>query len=85
MNASRQNSKKRMHAACRIMTRGSCCTKNFAEFDGNCESYCSLEQLVTPVCAAHKGIAFDFCYALISEDKRHRKELLVQTSRFAVL
>ena len=35
-----------MHAACRIVTRGSCCTKRFAEFNGNCESYCSLEQLV---------------------------------------
>ena len=28
----------RMHAACRIVTRGSCCTKRFAEFNGNCES-----------------------------------------------
>ena len=28
----------RMHAACRIITRGSCCTKRFAEFNGNCES-----------------------------------------------
>ena len=36
----------RMHAACRIVTRGSCCAKRFAEFNGNCESYCSLEQLV---------------------------------------
>ena len=33
----------RMHAACRIVTRGSCCAKRFAEFNGNCESYCSLE------------------------------------------
>ena len=29
----------RMHAACRIVTRGSCCAKRFAEFNGNCESY----------------------------------------------
>ena len=36
----------RMHAACRIVTRGSCRAKRFAEFNGNCESYCSLEQLV---------------------------------------
>ena len=35
----------RMHAAFRIVTWGSCCTKRFAEFNGNCESYyCSLEQ-----------------------------------------
>ena len=33
----------RMHAACRIVTRGSCCAKRLAEFSGNCESYCSLE------------------------------------------
>ena len=34
-----------------------CCTKRFAEFNGNinCESYCSLEQLVALLCAAHKG------------------------------
>ena len=32
----------RMHA-CRIVTRGSCCDKRFAEFNGNCESFCSLE------------------------------------------
>ena len=36
----------RMHAAYRIVTRRSCCTKRFAEFNGNCESYCNLEQLV---------------------------------------
>ena len=42
----------RMHAACRIVTRGSCCTKRFAEFNGNCESYCSLEQLVASLSAA---------------------------------
>ena len=28
----------RMHAAYRIVTRGSCCTKRFAAFNGNCES-----------------------------------------------
>ena len=43
-----------MHPACRIVTRGSCCTKRFAEFNGNyCESYyCSLEQLVASLSAA---------------------------------
>ena len=45
----------RMHAACRIVTRGSCCIKRFAEFNGNCESFCSLEQLVASLCAADEG------------------------------
>ena len=45
----------RMHAACRIVTRGSCCTKRFAEFNRNCESSCSLEQLVALLCAADEG------------------------------
>ena len=45
----------RMLAACRIVTRGSCCTKRFAEFNGNCESFCSLEQLVASLCAADEG------------------------------
>ena len=44
-----------IHAACRIVTRGSCCTKRFAEFNGNCESFCSLEQLVASLCAADEG------------------------------
>ena len=44
-----------MHAPCRIVTHGSCCTKRFAEFNGNCESYCSLEQLVALLCAADEG------------------------------
>ena len=47
----------RMHAACRIVTRGSCCAKHFAEFNGNCESYCSLEQLVASLSAADEGKA----------------------------
>ena len=43
----------RMHAAFRIVTRGSCCTKRFAEMNSNnCESYCSLEQLVASLSAA---------------------------------
>ena len=45
----------RMHAACRIVTRRSCCTKHLAEFNDNCESYCSLKQLVALLCAAHEG------------------------------
>ena len=45
----------RMPAAYRIVTRGSCCTKRFAEFNGNCESFCSLEQLVASLCAADEG------------------------------
>ncbi|CAN0087447.1 unnamed protein product, partial [Ascophyllum nodosum] len=58
-----KNPTQRMHTACRIVTRGSCCTQElFAEFDGNnCESCRSLEQLVTPLCAAHRGISIDIC------------------------
>ena len=63
----------RMHAVCRIVARGSCCTKRFAEFNGNCESFCSVEQL-----AAHKGKS-------PSEDRRLRQKILVQTTRFVVL
>ena len=46
---------RRMHAACRTVTRGSCSIKRFAEFNGNCESYCSLEQLVASLSAADEG------------------------------
>ena len=45
----------RMYAACRIVTRGSCHTKRLAEFNGNSESYCSLEQLVASSSAADEG------------------------------
>ena len=45
----------RMHPACHIVTRGSCCTKRFAEFNDNCESFCSLEQLVASLCAADEA------------------------------
>ena len=48
-------SPQRMHAACRNVTRGSCCAKRFAEFNGKCESYCSLEQLVASLSAADEG------------------------------
>ena len=48
-------SPQRMRAACRIVTQGSCCAKRFAEFNGNCESYCSLEQLVASLSAADEG------------------------------
>ena len=45
----------RMHVACRIVTRGSWCAKRFAEFNGNCERCCSLEQLVASLSAADEG------------------------------
>ena len=45
----------RMRAAYRIVTQGSCCAKRFAEFNANCESYCSLEQLVASLSAADEG------------------------------
>ena len=47
----------RMHTACRIVRRGSCCVKRFAEFNGNCESCCSLEQLVASLSAVNEGKA----------------------------
>ena len=49
-DASRQNS-----ATKNARTRGSCCAKRFAEFNGNCESHCSLEQLVASISAANEG------------------------------
>ena len=45
----------RMYAACRIVTRRSSCAKRFAEFNGNCEVLCSLEQLVASLSAADGG------------------------------
>ena len=47
--------RRRMHAACRIVTQGSYCTKRFAEFNGNCEKYFSLKQLVASLWATHEG------------------------------
>ena len=67
----------RMHAACRIVTRGSCCTKLFAEFNGNCESVCSLEQLVASLCAADEGKSASGTY----HDSRRLHKILVQTIR----
>ena len=59
----------RMHAACRIVTRRSCCTKRFAEFDGNCESCCNLEQqLVASLCSAHEGKPASGTYHSKTED-----------------
>ena len=65
----------RMHAACRIVTRGSCCTKRFAEFNGNCESYCSLEQLVASLCAAHEGKSASGTYHPKTKDYTSRRYL----------
>ena len=46
----------RMHAACRIVTRGSCVPSALRSSTAtNCESCCSLEQLVASLCAAHEG------------------------------
>ena len=45
----------RMHAACCTVTRGSCCAERLTEFNGNCESYCSLKQLVASLFAADEG------------------------------
>ena len=69
----------RMHAACRIVTRGSCCTKRFVEFNGNCESFCSLEQLVASLCAADEGKSASGTYHPKTEGGYI--EILVQTIR----
>ena len=77
----------RIHAACRIVTRGSCCAKRFAEFNGNnhCESYCSLEQLVASPSAVDEGKSAAGTYHPKTEDYYTRRHLFVQTTRFAVL
>ena len=73
----------RMHAACRIVTRGSCCAKRFAEFNGNCENYCSLEQLVASLSAADEGKSAAGTYHPKTEGYySHQK---TQTTRFVVL
>ena len=77
----------RMHAACRIVTRGSCCAKRLAEFNGNCESYCSLEYLVASLSAVDEGNLLPV--RIIRRQKAttylvHQKTF-VQTTRFAVL
>ena len=65
----------RMHAACRIVTRGSCCTKRFAEFNGNCESYCSLEQLVASLSAADERKSAARTYHPMTEGYSTRRHL----------
>ena len=73
-----------MHAACCIVKRRPCCTKRFAEFNGNyCESYCSLGQLVASLCAAHEGKSATGTHHSKTEGQARR--YFVQTSRFAVL
>ena len=64
-----------MHAACRIVTRGSCWAKRFAEFIGNCESYFSLEQLVASLSAANKGKSAAGTYHPKTEDYYIRRHL----------
>ena len=54
-DASRQNSTTTNTRSVSYRYTGSWCTKRFAEFNGNCESYCSPEQLVALFCAAHEG------------------------------
>ena len=65
----------RMHAPCRIVTRGSCCAKRFAEFNGNCESYCSLEQLVASLSAANEGTSAAGTYHPKTEGYYTRRHL----------
>ena len=65
----------RMPVACIIVTRGSCCTKRFAEFNGNCESYCSLEQLVASLSATDEGKSAAVTYNLKTEGYYTRRHL----------
>ena len=65
----------RMHAACRIVTRGSCCAKRFVEFNGNCESCFSLEQLVASLSAADEGKSAAGTYHPTTEDYYIRRHL----------
>ena len=73
----------RMHAACRIVTRGSCCTKRFAEFNGTVKAGCSLEQLVVSLCAADEGKPASGTYH--SKTGGYNRRNLFETARFAVL
>ena len=75
----------RMHAACRIVTRGSCCAKRLAEFNGNCESYCSLEKLVASLFAADEGKSAAGTYHPKTEGYYIHQKTFVQTTRFAAL
>ena len=70
----------RMHAACRIVTRGSCCTKRFAEFNSNCESFCSLEQRRYP-----PQMRGNLLPVRIIRRQKATSEDIVQTTRFVVL
>ena len=54
-DASRQNSTTTNARSMSYRYTGVSCTKRFAEFNGNCESYCSLEQLVASLSAADEG------------------------------
>ena len=75
----------RMHAACRSVIRGSCCAKRFAEFNGNCESYRSLEQLVASLTAADEGKSAAGTSIIRRQKATPHQKTLVQTTRFAVL
>ena len=54
-DASRQNSATTNARNMPYRHTGSCYAKRFAEFNGNCESYCSLEQLVESLSPADEG------------------------------
>ena len=54
-DASRQNSKTRDARSMLYRRTGVMLYEALREFNGNCESYCSLEQLVALLCSAHEG------------------------------
>ena len=53
-DASRQNSKTRDARSISYHGTGVMLYQALREFNGNCESYCSLEQLVALLCSAHE-------------------------------
>ena len=65
----------RMHAACRIVTRGSCCAKRFAEVNDNSEIYCGLEQPAASLSDAHEGKAASGTYHPKTEGYYIRRHL----------
>ena len=58
-----------------MVTRRSCCAERLAEFNGNCESYCSLEQLVASLSAADEGKSAAGTYHPNTEGYYNRRHL----------
>ena len=74
-DASRQNSATKNARSMSYRYTGSCCAKRFAEFNGNCGSYCSLEQLVASLSTANEGNSAAGTYHLKTEGYYTRRHL----------